>query len=117
MAGLCILLLLIQPEPGVVAADQWRLPYTLAQAKHGYEAGTAHVAWLREHAPWDCDWLAEANWRRRCWDLLDDCRRIHPRDDDACRRKLAELRGLIGAEWYWRGIMPEPLPSHRFVDR
>lgn len=98
-------------------ADAWRFPQSTREARHGWEWATAHCCWLVEHRSWDADWLADAQWRRRCWDLLDDCRRIHPGDAQACRRKLAELRLLLGAEAYWRGAMPDYLPVWRFRDR
>ena len=112
-----VICVILDADLAVQAADQWRFPVSMAEARRCWEIGCAHVAWLRATIPADADWIADADWRRRCWDLLDDCRRIHPDDAAACRCKLAELRRLIGVEWYWRGRMPEPLPWDRFRDR
>lgn len=114
MFAVLLLLAVGGDAPPVHEWDQWRFPASVAEAYRAYQFGTAHVAWLQEHTPWEWNWLAEARWCRRCWDLLDDCRRVHPHDAEACRRKLTELRRLLGAEDFYRGRMPDPAPLHRF---
>lgn len=98
-------------------SDVHRFPQTARQAMHGWSVSSAHCAWLENYRAWDENWIADARWRYRCWDLLDDCKRIHPLDAGSCRGKLARLRLLIGQDAYWRGVMPDYLPCHRFTER
>lgn len=117
MLALTLTLATLAPPDCVQASDAWRFPYTLDQARRGYEVATRHVDWMRQHSPCNQEWIDDAEFRRRCWDLLDDCRRIHPFDTSACRRKLSELRRLLGPEMYWRGVLPDYLPAERFYER
>lgn len=109
--------LLLIDDPAVQDGDEWRFPVTKAQAQRGYTLGHQHYQWVVQSRPWDLAWQCDALWRYRCWDLIDDCRRIHPLDKAANRRKLTELKRLIGEEWYWRGILPDYLPTYRFTER
>lgn len=117
MFGLALALAMVPDAATVHESDRWRFPLTMEQAKRGYEVGKQHYDWLQQHRAWDCGWLDDAWVRWRIYDVLDDCSRIHPLDIPACRRKLAELRRLIGPEAYWRGQLPDYLPTHRFTDR
>jgi len=104
-------------SPAVHEADAFRFPQTAQEAFHGYQVAGKHHDWLTSNTPWQCDWIEEARWRRRAWDLLDDLRRVHPLDADRCRLKLVELRTLIGQQAYGLGTMPDYLPLERFVNR
>ena len=112
-----IAFLLLIDDPAVQDGDEWRFPVTKELAYHAYRVSQTHMVWLWDHRHWDNAWLNDASWRHRCWDLMDDLRRIHPNDKAAKRRKLTELKRLIGEEWYWRGILPDYLPTYRFTER
>ena len=109
--------LLTVDDPAIRDGDEWRFPVTRDQAYHGYRTSQTHLHWIREHRSWDQGWVCEAAWRHRIWDLMDDLRRIHPNDKQQNRRKLAELKQLLGGEAYWRGIVPDYLPAWRFTER
>lgn len=111
-----LLLVASLDAPPVHESDQWRFSATMDQAERNYQFGSAHLSWLEQHAPWEWNWIAEARYCRRCWDLLDDCRRVHPADAERCRQKLSELRRLLGHEDFYLGRMPDPAPFHRFVE-
>lgn len=102
-----------------LVSDRWRFPASAAEAKHKWEFAKSHCQWLEAYMPWDRGWIDDARWRCRCWDLLDNCRRLTNDDSDSegCRIWLAELRLLIGREAFERGIMPDHVPEYRFRDR
>lgn len=101
-------------DPGVTAADQWRFAFTMEQARSNYFFSAAHVDWLRESGLVGSQWYDEACRCKRAWDLLDDCRRVHPNDAEKCREKLTKLRELLGPDQWRAGMMPPPAPYWHF---
>jgi hypothetical protein len=66
--------------------------------------------WLWESqgclAEWEQEY-ADQYYRWQCWDAFDDALRLWP----GCERRLTairNLRRLLGDDWYYRGIMPQP---------
>lgn len=56
------------------------------------------------------DWLADAEYCRRAWDLLDNVQRGF-----GCKRtQLALLRDHLGYKAYYSSWMPPPVPVWRF---
>lgn len=110
-------LVLMVHDPAIQVGDEWRFPVGVAQAYHGYRVSQTHLHWIKENRAWDQGWVCDAAWRHRIWDIMDDLRRIHPLDKQSNRKKLAELKLLLGEEAYWRGILPDYLPTGRFVER
>lgn len=109
--------LLTVDDPSIRDGDEWRFPVTKEQTSHACHVSQIHLDWIREHRDWDQVWVCDIVWRCRCWNLMDSIRRVHPNDKVQNRRKLAELKQLLGAEAYWRGIVPDYLPAWRFTER
>lgn len=109
----------------VTDEDRWRFPFSREQAMKGWLIAGTHLYALNdrtsnahaEEIPFIMAWRADVKRRHRCWDILDYLRRIHPDDEPKNRVKLAELRSLIGPEWYWRGFMPDYSPAYLFRPR
>ena len=117
MTALLALALLPSPAPAC-AADLARFRWCpAAHAKAQWEFGCRHLEWLERVGGIQTEWHADALWCRRCWDLLDDCLRIHPHDDGQIAGKLTELRRLLDDDDWRAGRMPPPGPLWRFRDR
>lgn len=100
----------------ITRADEYRFPVSKAQAEFYYDKAGHHLSIIKAQE-YDQEWIADATVRFKVWDWLDDCKRLHPRDDRACLRKLLLIRIFIGPGNYNLGIMPDPFPTQRFVDR
>jgi hypothetical protein len=62
-------------------------------------------------------WERECQWRSRAWYLLDDVIHCPQYTLEKKLQSLKELRDLIGEEAYYAGMMPQPTPSYRGLER
>ncbi len=108
-------------EPPVQLQDLGRFPgpYVVEQ---NLVLAREHIAWLKEQTraegdPRFWDWLEEAETAEMIWSTLDAAQ--CPCDPecgytDECRLgALLALREMLGRN-YWIGLMPPPVPLHRF---
>jgi len=63
-------------------------------------------------------WERDMEWRRACWDALEDAKSSGPDAVDISRnawriQRLSRLRSLLGDAAYFAGLMPDPFPSYR----
>lgn len=100
--------------PVVTARDLDRFWETAQVTEAHWRFAEAHVHYLENNEPWEATWLAEARWCKRCWCLLDDCKRTFPKHPDIIAPKLRELKNLLGAEAFAAGLMPPAAPFWRF---
>lgn len=113
------LLAVMMMPPATSLEDLARFP-TLGQASRAMEFNMAYKEWLdlqyhmrSHHADWFGQAIKETSQLWWIWDCLryahSEC---HPTDSRLYW--LEELRQRIGEEDYAAGIMPPPVPMHRF---
>jgi hypothetical protein len=89
-------------------------------ARFNWQAAERHCEWgnrerqsrLSPWNPWEA-WYPQAEWRRRCWYVLDDA---HTYRGERRLRALQQLRELLGPEAYRAGSMPTSCPFEMFRD-
>lgn len=98
-------------------SDLRRFP-PLEVAALNRDIADAHIDWLQEQIAYYpsrfeyLDWLQEAKRLRSIWRALKIAQ--NSGFTDGWRREcLAELRDMLGPDYY-RGVMPCPVPVHRF---
>lgn len=116
MTGIALLLIALAGET-TLNSDAHRFPQTAQEAERKWKAAQKHYEWIYTNRSWDFAWVADSDWRRSCWSTLDDVKRCSVNDPPAQRRHLARLKELIGADYYDWGMMPDNLPTYRFVNR
>lgn len=94
--------------------DVHRFPFLYGECREALRFANSHVDWADRHA--DNVWRIDARWRRDAWALLRYAK-LRGSPESSIRTNLRDLKELIGHEAYWRGIMPFPVPFHRFRDR
>lgn len=94
--------------------DEFRFPYSKEYAQLGYENSLKHLNIVKEHLwYYGEEWLEEAYWCHKCWDELDNVKRI-ARTKEEKLLYLKKLRRWLGDEFWIRGVMPPFVPWWRF---
>lgn len=119
MVSLSLLLSLFQTPTPSVDVELQRFP-PRAAVRANLDFATAHVAYLEARvalAPYRSDlaeWLSEARRLRLAWNALDSAQIFCEETDRRC--ELDTLRELIGADAFFQGRMPPPVPLWRFTE-
>ena len=86
--------------------------YRILAVNHRDDETMFHRVWMWNGKDAAYRWKAEAEWRRLCWDAIEDALnpRLCPSRRLAC---LESLYDLLGEEAYWEWAMPFPTPQYR----
>lgn len=94
--------------------DEFRFPYSTEYAKLGYENSLKHLNIVKENLWYYGEvWYEEAYWCFKCWDELDNVKRVA----NTKEVKLIYLKKLyrwLGDDLWKRGEMPPFVPWWRF---
>lgn len=119
MIGL-VLFLLPQSGCDVRPSDIHRFPFAAEACEHRWKFSRDHYEWVRKARPDDFEWIEDARRRAAIWDQLDNAKRYFVTTVPSAasqRCSLLRLKTLLGERDYMLGIVPEPAPFDRFVDR
>ena len=103
--------------PPIVPQDAFLFPGTAEYARESWLFGVHHCEHLARFGMTGTIWYAEADYCRRCWDIIDDVKGFYRDRPADLVRKLTALRTLLGPQDFYAGRMPPPGPYWRFTDR
>lgn len=115
MSWLFSLTVFLVLESPVSPADEWRFPYSKEHAYIGYCVSKEY--WEKAFE-WRFfltrEWIEDAWWCFRCWDELDNVKRIA--SDSASKvHYLKKLKRLLPETMWRNGEMPPFVPYWHFV--